>query len=334
LKELNLIGARELEVFLAAAEHENFSLAARKLHMSQPSISFQIQSLEQQLNVQLFQRIGHRIQLTQAGRDLLPIANEMMNLSCQIEELVDAKQSVVTGSLTLGCTTSPGRYILPILLGAFRERFPGVQSFVEVSPDRSAMEEKLLAKEAHFAIFGLPPKNKKLEVWPIFQDELVLIVSTRHPWANREQVSPEELKEADWVMREPRAATRQLALAALAEQGIDAEDLKVVMQLGCPESVVVAVENECGVSIVSRVAIQRSLKLGRIKTIPVENVSITRQILMARNPNGACTRVQLCFRDFIESGEGQQVISAILGQSPALPEKIALPVQADSELNN
>jgi LysR family transcriptional regulator, low CO2-responsive transcriptional regulator len=314
-----MIGARELEVFLAAAEQENFSVAARKLHMSQPSISFQIQSLEQQLNVQLFQRIGHRIQLTQAGRDLLPIANEMMNLSCQIEEMMEAQQSVVTGSLRIGCTTTPGRYILPVLLGAFRQRFPGVQSIVDASTDRTAMEEKLLAKETDFAIFGLPPKSKKLEVWPILTDELVLIVASTHPWAKRDQISPEELLEAEWVMREPGAATKQLTLTHLTERGMNPEELNVVMELGCPEAVVVAVENGCGVSFVSRVAIQRSLELGRVKTVAVENLSICRQILMARNPNGASTRIQLRFRDFIESGEGQRVISSLLGQIPGLP---------------
>lgn len=309
-----MIGARELEVFLAAAEQENFSFAARKLHMSQPSISFQIQSLEQQLNVQLFQRIGHRIQLTQAGRDLLPIANEMMNLSCQMEEIVEAQQSIVKGSLTVGCTTTPGRYILPVLIGAFRERYPAVQSFIEVHTDRLAMEEKLLAKETQFAIFGLPPRNKKLEVWPIYNDELVLIVGSKHSWANRDHVQPEELQDADWIMREPDAATRQLTIRRLGEYGIDTDKLNIVMELGCPEAVLVAVENGCGVSFMSRVATQRSLELGRIKVLPVTNMTISRPIWMARNPNGTCTRIQLRFRDFIDSEEGQRVIATTLGQ--------------------
>src|SRR3990172_301614 len=111
-----MIGARELEIFLAAAEQENFSAAARKLHLSQPAIRFQIQSLENQLKVQLFHRTGRRIALTQAGRDLLPIAHEMMYLSSQIEEVLSTQQDVVRGELIIGCSTSPGRYILPRLI--------------------------------------------------------------------------------------------------------------------------------------------------------------------------------------------------------------------------
>jgi DNA-binding transcriptional LysR family regulator len=232
---------------------------------------------------------------------------------------MESQQSVVTGNLSIGCTTTPGRYILPVLIGAFRALYPGVQSAVETSTDRAAMEEKLLAKETHFAIFGLPPKSKKLEVWPIFTDELVLIVAAHHPWAGREKISVEELGEAEWVMREPGAATRQLTLAHLAERGLNPAELKIVMELGCPEAVLVAVENGCGVSLVSRVAIQRSLELGRIKTVAVENLSISRQILMARNPSGTSTRIQLRFRDFIESVQGRQVISTILGRAPVSP---------------
>src|SRR5512138_2480996 len=92
-----MIEIHELQIFLAAAEGENFSAAARKLHLSQPAISFQIQALEQRLNVQLFQRTGRRIALTEAGRDLVPMAREMLNLSARIEEAMCAQQGMVKG---------------------------------------------------------------------------------------------------------------------------------------------------------------------------------------------------------------------------------------------
>lgn len=311
-----MIGARELEVFLAAAQFENFSAAANKLHMSQPSISFQIHSLEQQLKVKLFHRMGHRIQLTQAGRDLVPIANEMMHLSIQIEEIMQARQSCVSGILNIGCTTTPGRYILPVLLNVFRQQYPGVQVNVETSTDRAAMEEKLLEKGTDFAIFGLPPKSKKLDVWAIDHDELVLCVPANHPWAKREEILPQELLATEWVMREPDAATRRLTESHLVDQGINLEELNIVMVLGCPEGVLVGVENGCGVSFISRVAVQRSLALGLIKIIPVTGLSIQRPILLASNPKGAATRIQALFRDFILSKEGQKVISSITDHSP------------------
>src|SRR5512141_1879208 len=141
-----MIEVHELEIFLAAAEEENFSAAARKLHLSQPAISFQIQALEQRLNLQLFQRSGRRIALTEAGRDLLPMAREMVGLSTRIEETMSAQQGIVKGHLNVGCSTSPGKYVLPGLIGAFRSQYPLVQFTVDVM-DRQLVEEKLLAKE-------------------------------------------------------------------------------------------------------------------------------------------------------------------------------------------
>jgi len=307
-----MLGAHELQVFLLAAEDENFSLAARKLHLSQPAVSFQIQSLEQHLKVQLFQRTGKRIALTEAGRDLIPLAREMVNLSSRIEETMCLQQGIVKGHVQIACSTSPGKYVLPHLIGAFRKLYPDVQFSVHVM-SRDAVEEKLLAHQVHIGVLSMPSKHKELECWSLFDDDLVLIVGTNHPWAARDTILPAELKEADWVLREGGAATRQLIAATLAEQEMSADDLRVAMELGSVEAVEEAVEAGHGVSFVSRVAVKRALELGRIKIVPVQGLKVRRQILLARNKTRTCTCTQLRFREFIESAEGQQLISKIVG---------------------
>ena len=307
-----MVEVHELQIFAAAAEVENFSAAARTLHLSQPAISFQIQALEQRLNVQLFQRIGRRIVLTEAGRELLPMAREMINLSSRIEESMCASQGVVKGHVVIGCSTSPGKYILPHLIGAFRKQYPDVQFSVEVM-DRQMVEEKLVEKRIHIGVLSLCSKNKELECWPLLTDELALIVDAKHPWASRAHISPTELGTVEWILREGGAATRQLVIATLAEQGLSADDLHVAMELGSVEAVEAAVEAGLGVSIVSRVAVQRGLELGRIKTVQVEGMRVQRGIFLARNRLRACTCAQLKFREFVESPEGQQVIASILG---------------------
>jgi len=307
-----MIEVHELQVFAAAAEEENFSAAARKLHLSQPAISFQIQALEQRLNVQLFQRVGRRILLTEAGHELLPMAREMIQLSSRIEESMCASQGMVKGHVEIGCSTSPGKYILPRLIGAFRQHYPDVQFSVQVM-SRNAVEEKLLTRQIHIGVLGLCSKDKELESWPLLTDELVLIVSVNHPWGTRDHVAPGELGTVDWILREGGAATRQLIIASLAEKGIAADDLRVAMELGSVEAVEAAVEAGHGVSIVSRVAVQRGLELGRIKMIPVQGMSIQREIYLARNRLRACTCAQLKFREFVESPEGRQVIASAVG---------------------
>ena len=307
-----MIEVHELQIFAAAAETENFSAAVRKLHLSQPAISFQVQALEQRLNVQLFQRIGRRIVLTEAGHDLLPMAREMMNLSSRIEESMCAAQGVIKGHLLIGCSTSPGKYILPHLIGAFRKQYPEVQFSVQVM-DRQAVEEKLIEKMIHIGVLSLGSRHKELECWTLLTDELVLIVGAHHPWGERERVTLAELGTADWILREGGAATRQLVAATLAEHGLPSDDLRVAMELGSVEAVEAAVEAGHGVSIVSRVAVQRGLELRRIRVVQVEGLSVQREIYLARNRLRSCTCAQLKFREYVESPEGRQVIASVVG---------------------
>ena len=307
-----MVEVHEMQIFLAAAEDENFSAAARRLHLSQPAISFQIQALEQRLNVQLFQRTGRRIALTEAGRELLPMAREIVNLSSRIEENMCAAQGQVKGHVTIGCTTSPGKYLLPRLIGAFRKQFPDVQFTVDVMT-RQVAEEKLLNKEIHIGVLSICSKHKELECWPLMVDELVLIVAANHPWAMREKIAPRELQDAEWILREGGAATRQVILEHLAEFGVGENDLRVAMELGSVEGVQAAVEAGHGVSIVSRIAAQHGLALGRIKAVAVEGMEMAREIYLARNRLRTCTCAQLRFREFIAAPAGQQIIASVVG---------------------
>jgi DNA-binding transcriptional LysR family regulator len=178
---------------------------------------------------------------------------------------------------------------------------------------REIVEEKLLAKQIHIGVMSLPSKHKELECWPLFEDNLVLIVGTTHPWVTREIISATELRDADWILREGSAATRQLITATLAEHGLPMEELRVSMVLGSVEAVEEAVEAGHGVSFVSRLAVRRALEMGRISIVPVEGLDVRRQILLARNKTRTCTCSQLRFREFIESAEGQQLITKICG---------------------
>ena len=304
-----MIGVYELQIFLAAAEEENFSVAARKMHLSQPAISAQIQGLEQRLNAQLFQRNGKRIALTEAGHELVPFAREMVNMSSRIEEAMCSRQGIIKGHVQIGCSTSPGKYILPHLIGEFRKHYPDVKFSVQLM-SRSEVEEKLLSQEIHIGVMSVASKHKEVEIWPFFDDELVLIVSTLHPWAACNEVEIKDLKDADWILREGGAATRQLILATLAEEGVPTDDLHVAMELGSVEAVEAAVEAGHGVSFVSRIAVQHGLQLGRIKTVSVKGLNVRRQILLARSKLRTCTCAQLRFREFIASDEGQHLLMA------------------------
>ncbi len=120
-----------LRIFVTAAETENFTRTAQRLHMSQPSVSQHIQNLEQQLGIDLFERHGRRVDLSTAGASLLPLVQEMLRAGRQVEEAALALSGEVAGLITLGCSTSSGKYVVPRVLARYREMYPQVQAAVE-----------------------------------------------------------------------------------------------------------------------------------------------------------------------------------------------------------
>ncbi len=135
-----------------------------------------------------------------------------------------------------------------------------------------------------------------------------MIVGAKHPWATCDEIAIKQLKDADWILREGGAATRQLILATLAEERVPTDDLRVAMELGSVETVEAAVEAGHGVSFVSHIAVQRGLQLGQIKTVTVKGLDVQRQILLARNKLRTCTCAPLRFREFVASAERCQLI--------------------------
>ncbi|MCI0478110.1 MAG: LysR substrate-binding domain-containing protein, partial [Anaerolineales bacterium] len=196
-------------------------------------------------------------------------------------------------------------------IGAFRKKYPDAQFSVEVM-SRQEVEERLLTKQIHIGVLSLCAKSKDVECFPFFTDELILIAAASHPWSARAAITPAELSDADWILREGGAATRQVITLTLAEQGLPSDSLRVAMELGSVEAVEAAVEAGHGVSFVSRVAARHGLELGRIKAINVQGLNVQRQIFLARNKLRTCSCAQLKFREFIESPEGQQLIAGLV----------------------
>ena len=133
-----MLDAHQLNVFLVAAESLNFTVAARELHMTQPSVSQHIRELERHFGTRLFLRLGRRLELTDAGEALVPLAREMSALSIRIDERMESLRGEVYGHLTIGCSTTPGRYLLPGLLASFLRRHPKVEATCQVSSRQRA----------------------------------------------------------------------------------------------------------------------------------------------------------------------------------------------------
>lgn len=303
-----MLSPYELQVFLTAAETGNFTAAARKLHLTQSAVSQQIQALERRLQLELFQRDGTHITLTEDGRALAPMARELIHLSTEIEETMAARRGLVAGHLTIGCTSTPGKYTLPWLVGSFCEEYPQVQIAVDVIK-RANLVHQLEQQEINFGIMSGQIVHPDLVYQEFMQDDLVLIVPAKHPFAHQEVITPEMLRGQTIILREEAAGTRVALLEGLGRIGLSLEDFHLApIELGAAEGILSAVEAGWGISWVSMVAAQRAFEMGKIRTVEVEGLSLQRTIYLVSHRQHASSNVHLKFYEFVRSPSGQAIL--------------------------
>ena len=180
-----MLDAHQINVFLVAAKTLNFTHAAQQLRMSQPSVSQHIQSLEKHFNTRLFNRSGRSLMLTEEGETLIPLAREMVRQSILIDETMDSMKGMVYGHLKLGCSTTPGKYILPHLLAQFHQVHREVMITCQITSQAEVIR-LLCDGEIHFAVtskdFG---SCDDVSFLPIMCDPITLIVPNNHPGQGR-----------------------------------------------------------------------------------------------------------------------------------------------------
>lgn len=296
-----------LQVFVVAAETENFSRAARQLHMSQPAVSQHISQLEKQLGIQLFDRHGRRIRLSAKGAALLPMAREFLRTHRRLQEAASELVGEVVGQLVIGCSTTSGKYLLPRLLAWYRERYPLVRATVIVRT-RSQVIEQLASGELDVAVTNEPVPRAGLRYHRFFQDEIVLVVPAEHPWAQCGEVQPQALHDERFIMREPASGTYMTVSNALRQVGVDIEDLETVLTIENSEAAALAVQEGLGLAFIPCMAAHRCVALGRVKPVRIAGTSMTRWIYLVERTTGPRSAAVSAFWRFVHE-EGLPRIS-------------------------
>jgi len=292
-----MLNLHELNVFVEAAQAENFSIAAGRLFLSQPAVSLHVHHLEKQLGVTLFVRRGRNITLSEAGKLLLPMAQDLLRRDKQIEETMLGLQGKVIGRLIIACSTTVGKYILPRLVAGFRARYPDVPVEINVMSRRAAVE-RLLEGRAEIAVVSTHLIHHDLEFTPFLVDTVVLIVPSDHPWADGRTVAPGDLPTTHFIMREETAGTYDVLAGGLSAQGLRIDELPVVLTLTNAEAIEMSVEAGVGAAFVSKLAAARGLALGRVVEVPVAGMALSRSIYMVRHQRHARSPLQQAFWDF------------------------------------
>jgi DNA-binding transcriptional LysR family regulator len=307
--------ADKIETFLCAADNLSFSETAKLLHLSQPSVSNQIKTLEHELGVGLFTRSNTGLELTEAGRVLLPWARRLIQDFISLKEMMNSLEEDIVGELRISCSTTSGKYILPQIVARFCERYPNIRArILTCRPERAALD--LMRGEAHIGVVSSEITDPNFETQSFFKDNITFIVPADHRWAKRRSIEAHELLEEPIIMREEESGTRRVVLAELAKNDIGQDGLRVMMELGNAEAIVSTVASGYGVSFVSSLATVNSVKAGDIVQVAVEDLHLQRTVYMIRKRAGAAHRPRDVFWSFVHTPENADLLS--------LPEQLVL----------
>lgn len=268
-----------LKTFVLVVEKKSFSATAKTLYLTQPAVTLQIQTLEESLGMQLLVRKGKSLILTEAGEILYEQAKKILEMWEETKSSIYKISKIVKGRLLIGASTIPGEYILPQLIGSFHNLYSSVEVSLEIG-NTEEIVERTLAGELDLGIIGSFLLHDKLETYRFAQDELVLIVHPDHPWAKREWIELNDLKEASFIFRHEGSGTRKVMEQKLKEKGLEIKNLKVVMELGTTEAIINGVGGDWGVSFISWLAAQKAIKFGQVKMVKVKDFELKRDLYL------------------------------------------------------
>ncbi len=262
---------RQLEVFLAVARGESVSRAAEALFMSQSAVSGALADLERQFDVQLFDRVGKRLQLSALGRSIRARAEAVLDEARELERALEARSPV--GRLRVGATLTIGNYLAVSLMARFMREHPGAELTLAV-----ANTEEVARQVANFEIdVGLVEgeiEHADLAVTPWRDDELVVFCAPAHPLARKRTLVDDDLRGAAWIVREQGSGTRQAFDRAM--RGLHGE-LQIALALQHTEAIKGAVEAGLGVGCLSRIALEEAFRRGSLKACPVPHRDFRRK---------------------------------------------------------
>jgi DNA-binding transcriptional LysR family regulator len=256
----------QLRVFVAAAERLHVTQAAAALNMTQSSASAAIQALEASLRTRLFDRVGRRIELTEAGRILLPEARAILARAARAEQALAELAGLERGRLAIWASQTTAGYFLPPLLARFKAAHPAVELALAIG-NTAQVARAVADGAADLGFVEGEVEDPLLARVRVGADRLLLVAAAGHPWAGRAAIRPEDLPGLRWVLRERGSGTRQVFEDALRRHGLDPGALEVALELPSNEAVRSAVLWGGHAAVLSELVVAADLATGRLVKI-------------------------------------------------------------------
>ncbi len=270
----SVMDVRNLEVFLSVAKHLNFTRAGEEVNLAQPSVSMRIRQLENEVGLKLFEQLGKKVALTEAGVSLIPYARRVMAAVEDARQCIQELQGLERGSLRIGASTTPGMYLIPGVVASFKRQHPNIEIHLRIK-DTQQVEAGVLNNEFDFGFVGGHLIGDEVAALPWLTDQLVLIVPPDHSFARQKSVKPNHLKKQKFILREVGSGTRATIVNYLQSSGVTMEP---IMEMENPESVKKAVQSGLGIAFISRFAVETELQAKSLVAVRVTGLEIRREL--------------------------------------------------------
>jgi DNA-binding transcriptional LysR family regulator len=292
---------QQLEALVHLVEERSFSRAAKRMHLTQPSLTKHIRNLEDALGAKAVSRASRTLTLTTEGRVVYDYARRILKLREEAMDRVMRVREADGGEIRIAASTIPAAYILPHALGEFSRKYPRIRTTVSAA-DSADVIETILANGAEVGFIGKKPASAKLVAETLWRDRVVLAVPAAHAWARRKTVRVREIEKAPFVIREKGSGTREAFEGCLEASGsAGLSRFLVVAEMGSSEAVKEAVISGLGISVISVHAIRRELKSGILAALAIEGCPIERSFyLIYRRQFDLMTHHKI-FVDFIRT---------------------------------
>lgn len=289
------INLNQIKVFHAVAQQQSFTRAAQALFLTQPGISKHIKDLEEYYGTRLFDRIGKKVVLTQAGELLYAAAEKIFRLVEHAKEEIDDLKGLQAGDLRIGASVTIGIYLLPAILEKFKRLYPGTRVALDIDLNRKVIGQ-VLDNSADIGLLGAPAEDDRLVMTPFHKDSLVVIAPGNKAWAKREGISPDDLAGETFILSRRGSGTRAIIEERLNAAGVVLRDK---MEFGNTEAIKKAVEAGLGISIVSKTAVDREVQLGLLASIPLTGINMERDLYLVYRKDKYISTLIKTFLEFV-----------------------------------
>jgi LysR family transcriptional regulator, low CO2-responsive transcriptional regulator len=285
---------RQLKTFEAVARHLSFTQASEELHLTQPAVSMQVKQLEQAIGLPLFELVGKRVFLTEAGQEMLRYCRSIGQLVTEVEQVFEEMKGLKRGHLSI-TVASTANYFVPRLWATFRMRHPDVSVSLDVT-NREGLISALAGNQTDLVIMGQPPEDMDLLAESFMPNLLVVIAPPTHPLSKAKNIPLQRLKGETFLVREQGSGTRSLMERVFAEKGLAPA---TPIEMSSTEAIKQGVEAGLGLALLSVHTLEMELLLKRLVVLNVAGFPVSRDWYIVHRAGKRLSAVAQAFKDFV-----------------------------------